>query len=106
MRDLPQNVQLVEYNNPDATKVHPVGDMIRKDPRFKDFTEEQQRMIIQNGTCPAEPHELSQHCRAVYFVKMANFEVDPQKLGDSVQQGIDFVQQQNHARMDSALAAA
>ena len=105
VRDMPQKVELVKYTNSDKAKVHVLGEMVLKDARFGDYTSEQQRMIVANGICPEEPARIFEHCRAVYLVKMTNFEIDPHELGDSVQQGIDFVHQQ-HAQRTAAPPAA
>ena len=106
VRDLPQDVQLVKYNNSDKAKVHVLGEMVRTDSLFGDYTTEQQQMIIQNGTCPVEPNEIFQHCISVYLVKMTNFEVDPQALGDAVQEGINFVHQQQDSQKQASLEAS
>ena len=98
VRDMPQQVQLVQYTNPYSAGVHAVAELIQQDAKFQKYSAEQQAALLETATCPSEPFETFQYCRAVLLVKMANFEIEPHELGAAVQKAIDSVLAQHALR--------
>ena len=102
VRDMPQNVQLVEYTNPHPAGIHMVAELVQQDPQFQQLSSEQQHQVLEHGVCPQEPADMFQHCRAVWLVKMANFEINAHELGGVVQAGLNFVKAQHAERQQLA----
>lgn len=95
VRDMPQHVQLVEYTNPHPAGIHMIKELVQQDPEFQRLSPEQQQKLLEHGLCPTEPNDIFEHCRAVWLVKMANFEINAHELGDAVQAGLTFVKAQH-----------
>ncbi|KAK9837935.1 hypothetical protein WJX74_008095 [Apatococcus lobatus] len=98
VRDMPQHVQLVEYTNRQSAGIHLVGELVQQDPEFQRLSPEQQQQLLEHGICPKEPEDIFQHCRAVWLVKMANFDINAHELGGVVQAGLNFVKEQHAKR--------